>query len=153
MTETGFVVIGLVAINIFPFLSYQLVLENLWAVYDAVLTKRDKILIDKITSSLNLKILPRDSRNSDPRVHLQAICGQWLPLADAALDMVITNPSIQSLLTMIVLFSAIVRALSSRFWFSLTGFVIGLGVSFPAIALGNERGEDQSVVSRLFQTL
>ena len=104
MTETGFVVIGLVAINIFPFLSYQLVLENLWAVYDAVLTKRDKILIDKITSSLNLKILPRDSRNSDPRVHLQAICGQWLPLADAALDMVITNPFIQSLWIMMCSF-------------------------------------------------
>ena len=62
-------------------------LENLWAVYDAVLTKRDKTLIEKITSSLNLKILPRDAR-ADPRVHLQAICGQWLPLADAALDMV-----------------------------------------------------------------
>ena len=66
----------------------QLVLENVWAVYDAVLTKRDKNLVEKITSSLNLKILPRDARNADPRVHLQAICGQWLPLADAALDMV-----------------------------------------------------------------
>jgi len=69
-------------------LFVQLVLENLWSVYDAVLTKRDKNLIEKITTSLNLKILPRDSRNADARVHLQAICGQWLPLADAALDMV-----------------------------------------------------------------
>ena len=39
----------------------------------------------KIIDSLNLKIAARDLRHSDPKVHLQAICGQWLPLSQAVL--------------------------------------------------------------------
>ena len=40
-----------------------------------------------MVASLGLKISARDSRHSDPRVHLAALCGQWLPLAPAVLEM------------------------------------------------------------------
>ena len=54
-------------------------------------THRDKERIDKITSTLKLKISVRDSKNSDPRAHLLAICSQWLPLAQATLEMVVNK--------------------------------------------------------------
>ena len=46
---------------------------------------RDKERIERIVLSLQLRIAARDTRHADPRVHLQAICAQWLPLADAVL--------------------------------------------------------------------
>ena len=36
-------------------------------------------------NSMNLNISARDSRHTDPRIHLFAICSQWLPLATATL--------------------------------------------------------------------
>ena len=42
-------------------------------------------------SSLGLKISSRDSRHTDTRIHLTAICSQWLPLAPAVLAMVTTH--------------------------------------------------------------
>ena len=39
--------------------------------------------------SLNLKISARDSRHTDARVHLAAICSKWLPLSAALLSMVV----------------------------------------------------------------
>lgn len=69
-------------------LFVQFVLENLWAVYDAVLIKKDKDVAAKIINALKLKISARDSRHSDPRVHLHAIFAQWLPLSEAVLSMV-----------------------------------------------------------------
>jgi ribosome assembly protein 1 len=68
-------------------LFVQFVLDNIWAVYDAVVVQRDKTKIEKIVGSLGLKISARDSRHTDPRVHLAAICNQWLPLAPAVLAM------------------------------------------------------------------
>ena len=49
---------------------------------------RDKDKIEKIISSLGLKLSARDTRNSDSRSNLQAVCRQWLPLSDAILGMV-----------------------------------------------------------------
>ncbi|XP_032906109.1 elongation factor-like GTPase 1 isoform X2 [Amblyraja radiata] len=69
-------------------LFVQLVLENIWSLYEAVVVQRDKEKINKIVNSLGLSILPRDSRHSDPRVHLNAICTQWLPISHAVLEMV-----------------------------------------------------------------
>uniref|UniRef100_UPI00398E9012 elongation factor-like GTPase 1 isoform X2 n=1 Tax=Pristiophorus japonicus TaxID=55135 RepID=UPI00398E9012 len=69
-------------------LFVQLVLENIWSLYEAVVVRRDKEKIDKIVSSLGLTILPRDSRHTDPKVHLNAICTQWLPISQAVLSMV-----------------------------------------------------------------
>uniref|UniRef100_T1DCE6 Ribosome assembly protein 1 n=1 Tax=Cupiennius salei TaxID=6928 RepID=T1DCE6_CUPSA len=71
-------------------LFVQLILENIWSVYDAVLVQRDKALVEKIVNSLNLAISTRDANHRDPKVHLQAIFGQWLPLSKAVLEMVCT---------------------------------------------------------------
>ncbi|CAL9702190.1 unnamed protein product [Knipowitschia caucasica] len=69
-------------------LFVQLVLDNIWSLYEAVVTNRDKDKVDKVVTSLGVKIQTRDSRNSDPKVLLSAICTQWLPLSQAVLDMV-----------------------------------------------------------------
>ncbi|XP_007436022.1 elongation factor-like GTPase 1 [Python bivittatus] len=68
-------------------LFVQMVLENIWSLYEAV-TKRDKEKIEKIISSLGLKIGARELRHTDPKVQLNAICSQWLPISDAVLSMV-----------------------------------------------------------------
>ncbi|XP_073424663.1 elongation factor-like GTPase 1 isoform X3 [Dendrobates tinctorius] len=68
-------------------LFVQLILDNMWSLYDAVM-KREKEKIDKIVSSLGLKISTRESRHSDPKVHVNAICNQWLPISQAVLNMV-----------------------------------------------------------------
>ena len=52
---------------------------------------RDKAHIEKIVNSMKLKISARDSRHTDPRVHLFAVCSQWLPLASAVLSMVVEH--------------------------------------------------------------
>lgn len=46
---------------------------------------RDKEKIEKIVTSLGLRIGARESRHADPKVHLNAICSQWLPISDAVL--------------------------------------------------------------------
>ncbi|XP_030433422.1 elongation factor-like GTPase 1 isoform X2 [Gopherus evgoodei] len=48
----------------------------------------DKEKIDKIVTSLGLKVGARESRHADPKVHLNAICSQWLPISQAVLSMV-----------------------------------------------------------------
>ncbi|CAG0889912.1 unnamed protein product, partial [Darwinula stevensoni] len=67
-------------------LFVQLVLENLWKVYEATLLTRDPQSTEKIIATLGLKIPARDLRHSDPRVQLQAIMNRWLPLASAVMD-------------------------------------------------------------------
>nr|XP_060611193.1 elongation factor-like GTPase 1 [Anolis sagrei ordinatus] len=68
-------------------LFVQLVLENIWSLYDAVV-KRDKEKIDKIVATLELKIGVRELSHTDPKVQLNAICSQWLPVSEAVLSMV-----------------------------------------------------------------
>ncbi|NXU65016.1 EFL1 GTPase, partial [Horornis vulcanius] len=68
-------------------LFVQLVLENIWSLYEAVM-RRDKEKIEKIVTSLGLRIGARESRHTDPKVQLNAICSQWLPISDAVLSMV-----------------------------------------------------------------
>lgn len=88
----------------------QLVLDNIWSLYDAVVTNRsvkcfckdvlplshhlqlsdvcitrDKEKVEKIVSSLGLKVMTRDLSHSDPKVLLSAICRQWLPVSSAVL--------------------------------------------------------------------
>ncbi|KAL3204819.1 hypothetical protein MRX96_041200 [Rhipicephalus microplus] len=70
----------------------QLILENLWEVYDAVCCRRDKLAMEKIVKSLGVTLTARDARHNDPRVQLQALCSQWLPLADAFLEMTMLIP-------------------------------------------------------------
>ncbi|KAK0144951.1 Elongation factor-like GTPase 1 [Merluccius polli] len=66
-------------------LFVQLVLDNIWTLYDAVVTKRDKEKVEKMVTSLGVKVMARDSRHSDPKVLLSAICSQWLPISQAVL--------------------------------------------------------------------
>ncbi|CAK8676885.1 unnamed protein product [Clavelina lepadiformis] len=67
-------------------LFVQCILENIWAVYDAVM-RRDEQKSNKIIKSLNLKMSTRDSRmaRSEPKAYLHAVCSQWLPLSTAVL--------------------------------------------------------------------
>ncbi|XP_062868569.1 elongation factor-like GTPase 1 [Trichomycterus rosablanca] len=69
-------------------LFVQLVLENIWSLYDAVVIRRDKEKVEKMVTSLGLKLMTRDLRHNDPKVLLSAICSQWLPLSQAVLSMV-----------------------------------------------------------------
>ncbi|XP_072516959.1 elongation factor-like GTPase 1 isoform X2 [Salminus brasiliensis] len=69
-------------------LFVQLVLDNIWSLYDAVVTRRDKEKVEKMVASLGLKVTARDLRHSDPKVLLSAICSQWLPVSQAVLSMV-----------------------------------------------------------------
>lgn len=69
-------------------LFVQLVLDNIWSLYDAVVIRRDKEKVEKMVSSLGVKLLARDARHSDPKVLLSAICSQWLPVSQAVLHMV-----------------------------------------------------------------
>lgn len=82
-------------------LFVQLVLENIWAVYDSVvlnkcvellfsscdicsaMTHSNAEKIGKIVTALGLKIKPQDMRSKDARNLLVAIFSQWLPLAPA----------------------------------------------------------------------
>ncbi|XP_075235749.1 elongation factor-like GTPase 1 [Lycorma delicatula] len=69
-------------------LFVQLVLDNIWAVYDTVMIRKEKEKLLKIVESLNIKMTSRDLRHTDARVQIQALCSQWLPLSTAVLDMV-----------------------------------------------------------------
>ncbi|XP_070684565.1 elongation factor-like GTPase 1 [Pempheris klunzingeri] len=69
-------------------LFVQLVLDNIWSLYDAVVIRRDKEKVEKVVTSLGVKVMARDSRHSDPKVLLSAICSQWLPVSQAVLLMV-----------------------------------------------------------------
>lgn len=103
-------------------LFVQLILDNLWSLYDAVMKRsvkdqiflskcvcisyciflsnffymfffifREKDKIDKMVQSLGLKISPRESRHTDPKVHVNAICNQWLPISQAVLCILLVN--------------------------------------------------------------
>uniref|UniRef100_A0AAY4BD72 Elongation factor-like 1 n=1 Tax=Denticeps clupeoides TaxID=299321 RepID=A0AAY4BD72_9TELE len=69
-------------------LFVQLVLDNLWSLYDAIVMKRDKEKVEKMVASLGVKVAARDLRHSDPKVLLSAVCSQWLPVSQAVLTMV-----------------------------------------------------------------
>ncbi|CDS01389.1 hypothetical protein, partial [Sporisorium scitamineum] len=67
----------------------QFVLENIWSVYDAVVENRDQEKIEKIVSSLNLKVHPRDLKSKDASTLIKDIVSQWLPLASCAFAAII----------------------------------------------------------------
>ncbi|WEW61103.1 Cytoplasmic GTPase/eEF2-like protein (ribosomal biogenesis) [Emydomyces testavorans] len=71
----------------------QLVLETIWAVYNATTggasKTGDPTLLDKITKSLSITIPAYVLRSRDPRNILSAIFSSWLPLSTAVLVSVI----------------------------------------------------------------
>ncbi|KAF8635904.1 hypothetical protein AX15_000083 [Amanita polypyramis BW_CC] len=80
-------------------LFVQFVLDNIWAVYDAVVTNPDPEKVAKIVNALSLKIPPRDLKSKDTRYLLQLIFGQWLSLStciiQTAIDIVPAPPLAQ----------------------------------------------------------
>ncbi|KAL0270767.1 UNVERIFIED_CONTAM: hypothetical protein PYX00_008065 [Menopon gallinae] len=68
-------------------LFVRFVLENLWEVYE-VAARKDKEKLEKIINSLGIKLTTRDLRHTDYKVQLQAVCSQWLPLAETVLSVV-----------------------------------------------------------------
>lgn len=61
----------------------QLVLENLWSVYEA----RDKEKIKLMAEKLGVQMSARDARHPDPKVQVRALLAQWMPLASSVLSM------------------------------------------------------------------
>ncbi|KAG7442999.1 P-loop containing nucleoside triphosphate hydrolase protein [Guyanagaster necrorhizus] len=70
-------------------LFVQFVLENIWAVYDAVVLNPNMEKVAKITSTLNLKIPLRDLKSKDTRQLLSLIFSQWLSLSTCIIQSVI----------------------------------------------------------------
>ncbi|XP_012525616.1 elongation factor-like GTPase 1 [Monomorium pharaonis] len=69
-------------------LFVQLILDNIWALYETIVIRKDKDKLPTIAEKLNIKLTTRDLRHTDPKAQLQAVCTQWLPLAQNCLDMV-----------------------------------------------------------------
>ncbi|KAJ8668941.1 hypothetical protein QAD02_000200 [Eretmocerus hayati] len=67
-------------------LCVQLIFENLWSLYETVITRRDKDKIGSMVEKLSIKLTTRDLRHTDAKTQLHAICTQWLPLSKACLD-------------------------------------------------------------------
>lgn len=69
-------------------LFVQLILDNIWVLYETVVIRRDKDKLPTMAQKLNIKLTTRDLRHTDPKAQLQALFSQWLPLAKTCLDMV-----------------------------------------------------------------
>lgn len=81
-------------------LFVQFVLDNIWAVYDAVVLHPNAEKVVKIVSTLNLKVSPRDLKTKDSRQLVSLLCNQWLPLStciiQAVIDIVPSPPAAQA---------------------------------------------------------
>jgi ribosome assembly protein 1 len=73
----------------------QLVLENIWAVYDATMGgsngKGDSGLLEKITKGLNINLPAHVVRSRDPKAILTSVFQSWLPLSTAVLVSVVES--------------------------------------------------------------
>lgn len=67
----------------------QFILENIWNVYDVIAVRKDKEKVPAIAEKLGVKLLARDLRQTDPKVQIQAIFMQWLPIERAVLEQVV----------------------------------------------------------------
>ena len=69
-------------------LFVQLILENIWSLYELAMERKDKDQLMKVIEKLQIKVSPRDLRSTDTRQHVRAIFSQWLSLAPCLLRMV-----------------------------------------------------------------
>lgn len=69
----------------------QFILDNLWAVYDAVILNPDLAKTQKIINSLEIKIRPQELRSKDTKNLLGSICSQWLPISTATFRTIVTK--------------------------------------------------------------
>lgn len=79
---------GLKGRNLKP-LFVQLVLDNIWAVYNCTVIERDQDKSDKIIKALELKVSPRDAKSRDAKALLTTIFAQWIPLSASVLHAVV----------------------------------------------------------------
>ncbi|KAI0770366.1 translation elongation factor 2 [Fomes fomentarius] len=70
-------------------LFVQFVLDNIWAVYDAVALNPNPDKVSKIITTLGLKILPRDQKSKDHRQLLSLMFSQWLPLSTCVIQTIV----------------------------------------------------------------
>lgn len=69
-------------------LFVQVILDNLWNVYETVVMRHEKDKVPVICEKLGIKLTARDLRHTDSRVQLQSLMVQWLPLSHTILNMV-----------------------------------------------------------------
>uniref|UniRef100_A0A023F2G3 Ribosome assembly protein 1 n=1 Tax=Triatoma infestans TaxID=30076 RepID=A0A023F2G3_TRIIF len=69
-------------------LFVQLVLENIWSLYETICVRKDKEKLVRIVVQIDVQLAARDLRHTDPKVQVQAVFSQWLPLSNATLEMV-----------------------------------------------------------------
>lgn len=67
----------------------QFVLENIWNLYETIFVRKDKEKIPTISEKLGVKLTTRDLRQTDPKIHIQALFSQWLPIERSVLEMVV----------------------------------------------------------------
>lgn len=67
-------------------LFVKLILENIWLLYDTIITKKDKEKIYHIIESLKIDLKPQHLRFNDSMLLLRTILGRWIPLASAVLN-------------------------------------------------------------------
>ena len=67
----------------------QFILENIWNLYDLIAIRKDKEKIPGVSEKLGVKLNARDLRQTDPKVQIQAIFSQWLPIEKTILEMVV----------------------------------------------------------------
>lgn len=69
-------------------LFVQVILDNLWNVYETIVLRNEKEKVPVICEKLGIKLTPRDLRHTDSRIQLQSLMMQWLPLSQTVLNMV-----------------------------------------------------------------
>ena len=67
-------------------LFVQLILDNLWTLYETISIRKDKDKIASMAERLDIKLTTRDLRYTDPKAQLKVVFSQWLPLSHACLD-------------------------------------------------------------------
>lgn len=70
-------------------LFVQLVLENIWAIYDCVIVHRNPDKIRKIVDALEVKVIPREITSGEPKTLAATIFNQWIPISRSILLSVI----------------------------------------------------------------
>lgn len=67
----------------------QFVLENIWNLYEMIAIRKDKEKIPGVAEKLGVKLTTRDLRSTDPKVQIQSLFSQWLPIERTLLEMVV----------------------------------------------------------------
>lgn len=69
-------------------LFVQVILDNLWNVYETIVLRNEKEKVPFICEKLGIKLTTRDLRHTDSRIQLQSLMMQWLPLSQTVMNMV-----------------------------------------------------------------